>query len=70
MSKKAGGQAFPVSVGNYSWYEGMTLRDYFASKAINAILSDPDAGLLDDDLKRYAEISYRLADEMIRARDQ
>ena len=50
--------------------EGMTLRDYFAAKAINAILSDPDAGLLDDDLERYAAISYRLADAMLYARGQ
>lgn len=75
MNQETGGPAFPElgNIGNNSDWQsesGMTLRDYFAAKAINAILSDPDAGLLDDDLQRYAGISYRLADAMLRARGQ
>lgn len=71
MSKETGGPAFPVPDSEYQIQDtGMTLRDYFAAKAINAILSDPDAGLLDDDLRRYAGISYRLADAMLKARGQ
>lgn len=80
MSKETGGPAFPQhgyedSRGRY-WDSsefggtGLTLRDYFAGKVINAILSDPDAGLLDDDLTRYAGISYRAADAMLKARNQ
>lgn len=76
MSKETGGQAFPHQQWEYDGQnnvlqyqeEGMTLRDYFAAKVINAILSDPDAGLLDDDLTRYAGISYRAADAMLKAR--
>lgn len=76
MSKETGGQAFPRQQWEYDGQnnvlqyqeEGMTLRDYFAAKVINAILSDPDAGLLDDDLTRYAGISYRAADAMLKAR--
>ncbi|KAB8313006.1 hypothetical protein EH228_04625 [Erwinia endophytica] len=57
---------------NSDWLldNGMTLRDYFAAKAINGILSDPDAGLMDDDLERYAKISFKVADAMIKARNQ
>jgi len=72
MEKETGGTAFPLPLGSETveGQEGMTLRDYFAAKAINGILSDPDAGLLDEDLERYAAISYRLADAMLRARGQ
>lgn len=80
MSKETGGPAFAqsgfVSEGGQNFVSedcggaGMTLRDYFAAKAINGILSDPDAGLLDDDLKRYAGIAYRAADAMIAARGE
>ncbi|WP_437609602.1 hypothetical protein [Erwinia sp. V71] len=75
MSKETGGPAFPElgNVGyNSDWQSesGMTMRDYFAAKAINGILSDPDAGLLDDDLNRYAVIAYRTADAMLKARGQ
>ncbi|AXF76646.1 hypothetical protein AV903_12300 [Erwinia tracheiphila] len=78
MSKETGGPAFAqsgfVSAAGQSFVSedcggaGMTLRDYFAAEAINGILSDSDAGLLDDDLQCYAGISYRLADAMLEAR--
>lgn len=45
---------------------GMTLRDYFAAKALHGILSHPDMPLDDDKL---AEFSYRVADEMLKARN-
>lgn len=77
--KNDGGSAFPGA--GYSSYTsggsgggggltqpGMSLRDYFAAEAINGILSDPDAGMLDDDLLRYSRIAYRLADAMLEAR--
>ncbi len=82
MEKDTGGYAFPIPNADFQTFQpktvdeykriqsGMTLRDYLAAKAINGILSDPDAGLLDDDLERYAAISYRLADAMLRVRGQ
>jgi hypothetical protein len=47
--------------------EGMTLRDYFAAKAMQAILSDPNYSSPDDKL---AEASYWIADAMLKAREQ
>lgn len=64
--------AFPTDESNYEkiWSSpGMTLRDYFAAKVINGILSDPNAGLLEDDLTRYANIAYKAADAMLKARE-
>ena len=73
MTKNTGGPAFAVAeLANITW-EGMTLRDYFAAKAMqgaiahglfNAEKSSPD----------YAEylstIAYVYADAMLKARDQ
>ena len=47
-----------------------TLRDYFAAKAMQGLLSDPDAGMLDDDMSRWAMLSYKMADAMLRAREE
>jgi len=78
MSKETGGPAFPCEYDHYNndggisreIEPGMTLRDYLAAKALNGILSDPDAGLHDDDLNRYAVIAYKAADAMLKARGQ
>lgn len=62
--------AFPVPATEYHGMDsGMTLRDYFAAKVLNGILSDPNAGLLEDDLSRYANIAYKAADAMLKARE-
>ena len=45
-------------------YGGMTLRDYFAAKAMNAFLSR-DGGTLEKD----AEAAYKMADAMLKARE-
>lgn len=54
--------------------EGMDLRDYFATKAMQGILaSDPDdLGHEDhkDNLKAIAIVSYMMADEMMKARNE
>ena len=46
---------------------GMTLRDYFAAKAMQAIVS-----VLDVDMSHesYADWAYRQADAMLKAREQ
>jgi hypothetical protein len=64
MTTETGGQAFP-SVTNL----GMTLRDYFAGKAMEALLSDPD-WRQDMDFADTAAAAYRQADEMLKARGQ
>lgn len=70
-----GGPAFPLSndqvVANFPLNQcyGMTLRDYFAAKAMQAILSeDPDYH------QKYqfidlAHFSYECADAMLKARE-
>lgn len=56
-----GGPAFPVGVTN-----GMTLRDYFAAKAMQSFLTG------DYDLYPHeaAQKAYELADAMLKARGQ
>ena len=76
MTYKTGGPAFPRSLytqggafdsSSLSQGYGMTLRDYFAAKAMQAILSDPNYSSPDDKL---AEASYWIADAMLRARGE
>jgi len=59
-----GGPAFPVP------YEfmgtGMSLRDYFAAKAMQGMLADPDV----TPNMRTAQTAYEMADAMLRARSQ
>ena len=45
---------------------GMTMRDYFAAKAMQAILSDPNYTAED---RKLAEASYAIADAMLKARE-
>jgi hypothetical protein len=59
-------QAFPVS---YNGHEGMTLRDYFASKAMQLIMAETissDSEITDDEV---ALASYRMAEAMLNARE-
>ncbi len=76
MSKETGGQAFPMlgNVGyNSDWQleEGMTLRDYFAAKAMQGILSNPS--MIDSFDKSsfdwVTERASQLADAMLKARN-
>lgn len=45
-------------------FKGMTLRDYFAAKALSGLLADPEY----TDHKNIAEHAYKYADEMLKAR--
>jgi hypothetical protein len=47
---------------------GMSLRDYFAAKAMQALLSDSD-WRQDMDFKDTAFAAYRQADAMLKARE-
>ena len=72
-----GGPAFPeirIRGGdNYNpptklYYGGMTLRDYFAAKAMHASLSlDPANAASSEEHARWA---YEMADAMLKARGQ
>ena len=68
-----GGPAFPTTDFTHAGQiipgsEGMTLRDYFAAKAMQAYASDPDwrsdMGPIDT-----AFAAYKLADVMLKARE-
>jgi hypothetical protein len=63
--------AFPGSyTGNNGmpvWSEGMTLRDYFAAKAMQAAAS---VWLPENELDTCARYAYAMADAMLAAREQ
>jgi hypothetical protein len=46
---------------------GMTLRDYFAAKALQGIMTDP---YLEMGCNTVATLSYKYADAMIKARSE
>jgi hypothetical protein len=57
---KTGGPAFPYG----TTYVGMTLRDYFAAKAMQGLM---DAAM---PMPEIAEAAYDMADAMLKAREQ
>ena len=76
--------AFPQSVFNEceTHYFGMTLRDYFAAKALNSILLQDeigiqanrptghyDAGVDETCAELWARNAYEIADAMLKVRD-
>jgi hypothetical protein len=62
-----GGPAFPShgSMGEVT-HEGMTLRDYFAAKAMQGLLLDDNGDFSDRDC--LAEKAYAFADAMLEVR--
>ena len=58
--------AFPVS-GDWSQIKdkGMTLRDYFAAKAMQALISEPS---LKATMDEFAHRAYQIADIMMEER--
>ena len=73
VKERTGGQAFPESQTQYG---GMTLRDYFAAKAMTAIISGTafqvvatlaaKADIIAEDY--IATAAYEYADAMLKAR--
>ena len=61
-----GGFAFPRP-GDYNPQMGMTLRDYFAAKAMQGALADPDLVMSKHEIAAWA---YEIADAMIQARGE
>lgn len=61
--KQTGGPAFPVPPNTWYDKQGMTLRDYFAAKALTLVWPDGD------DDEHVAQRAYEVADEMLRARE-
>jgi hypothetical protein len=73
-----GGPAFPHPDYLASGWEGMSLRDYFAAKLMQGMVSSP--GLLkvvtsmdvvgNSASERCAHVAYQWADAMLKAREQ
>ena len=61
-----GGPAFPTGTGVTPYNPGMTLRDYFAAKAMQAFITHVDYRTYPDDL--LANDAYEMADAMLKAR--
>ena len=69
MSNNTGGPAIPTGTGVTPYNPGMTLRDYFAAKAMQGMIGGNwPTSRTDQDY--IAEFSYALADAMIKARQQ
>ena len=65
-TKEIGGPAFPFTghfEGEYGTADGMTLRDYFAAKVMQGLVTGKD-GWSDE----WAGIAYKIADTMLEAR--
>lgn len=71
MATSDGGPAFPRTfVGDESaasyFNNGMTLRDYFAAKALSGLIAHPDGG---GSFESLAEYAYKYAESMLKARE-
>lgn len=60
-----GGPAFPCEQQTNWTNPGMTMRDYFAAKAMQAVIARGD----DTNRPGMAEWSYSMADAMLKARE-
>ena len=69
MSTYTGGSAFPNKDLPYSTDDekGMTLRDYFAAKAMQGLIASND-GEAGDRLLEIPGYAYLIADKMLEAR--
>ena len=69
-----GGSAFPASHGGEGMSQGMSLRDYFAAKALQGFAANSDLAQLVNGsnvtsvVKSVADYSYRWSDAMLEAR--
>ncbi|EMN5659954.1 hypothetical protein NQ837_003284 [Providencia rettgeri] len=76
MTDKTGGAAFPVPATElHGTHTGMTLRDYFAAKAMQGDLASQSVSLghfsndaSEESLVNRANFYYRMADAMLKAR--
>jgi hypothetical protein len=75
MHNNTGGPAFPVVYDHSKAdvrqvYGGMTLRDYFAAKAMQGLMGRVWGEQNDDELIRtWANSAYLMADAMLKARE-
>jgi hypothetical protein len=65
MSTNTGGPAFPWAADRGDM-PGMTLRDYFAAKWMQAYVANPETPDIAE--TELAEFAYQIADAMLKAR--
>ena len=72
MNTNTGGSAFPTATLAQKTEGGMTLRDYFAAKAMVAWLPIcwDEHGIEDVYEKEVAEFAYSMADAMLKEREE
>jgi len=75
MTNKTGGPAFPVGEEALMRnLQGMTLRDYFAAKAMQGMFANPEdihnpyQETYDEYVKEIARCAYMMADAMLEER--
>ena len=68
MTKDTGGPAFPSGY-EVPEYHGMTLRDYFAAKAMQSMLPLFSSRPLNE-IEMVPDKAYAMADAMLKAREQ
>jgi hypothetical protein len=72
MDKNNGGPAFPISIPGHgdNGACGMSLRDYFAAKALQAVpMPQGHQHDIPEVYARIAQHAYKMADAMLRARE-
>ena len=66
MTTETGGPAFPTHPEGALIHDGMTLRDYFAAKAMQSLISElADWKYMPNEIAKFA---YVQADAMLKAR--
>jgi hypothetical protein len=73
-NKQTGGPAFPLmydvpSENLRHIHVGMTLRDYFAAKAMQGLLAQSQGTAIGSRVEIAAEYAYAMADAMLKARE-
>ena len=69
-------QAFPTHPDAPLSCDGMTLRDYFAAKAMQGLIASPRMpapahhGVTDVTDSMVADLAYKMADAMLKAREE
>lgn len=71
MNINTGGGAFPRNVDGH-YFMGMTLRDYFAAKAMQGMLANPklQEQILDVGQSWIEESAWAVADAMLKTREE
>ena len=67
--KNTGGYAFPCPEGTHG-DNGMTLRDYFAAKAMQSFLLNQKPENTDEPATYWAQSAYEFADAMLEVREE